>query len=54
MNRSTRCPSVWMRFTISEVPVGQDWNGEGLFEDGETEDYLLRTADPFTSVEPLV
>jgi hypothetical protein len=32
---------VWARFTISERPVGADWNGEGDFEDGETEDYLL-------------
>lgn len=33
---------VWTRFTISEQPVGQDWDGSGAFEDGETEDYLLR------------
>jgi len=33
---------VWTRFTISETPVGADWNGAALFEDGETEDYLLR------------
>jgi hypothetical protein len=33
---------VWARFTITEQPVRPDWNGEGSFEDGETEDYLLR------------
>jgi len=32
---------VWARFTISESTVSQGWNGEGTFEDGETEDYLL-------------
>jgi len=32
---------VWTRFSITESPVGQDWHGEGVFEDGETEDYLL-------------
>jgi len=31
----------WARFTISEQPVSQDWDGAGQFEDGETEDYLL-------------
>jgi hypothetical protein len=38
---------VWSRFTVSERPVGQDWNGDGplpdfIFLDGETEDYLLK------------
>jgi hypothetical protein len=32
---------VWSRFTVSEHPVPNDWNGEEWFEDGETEDYLL-------------
>jgi hypothetical protein len=32
---------VWARFSITEQPVGQNWNGVGIFEDGETEDYLL-------------
>ena len=32
---------VWARFSITERPVGADWHGEGNFEDGETEDYLL-------------
>jgi hypothetical protein len=33
---------VWTRFTITEYPVGQSWTGAGMFEDGESEDYLLR------------
>jgi hypothetical protein len=32
---------VWCRFSITEIPVFLNWNGEGSFEDGETEDYLL-------------
>jgi hypothetical protein len=33
---------VWTRFTISEQQVTPyEWTGEGDFEDGETEDYLL-------------
>ncbi len=36
---------VWVRFTISEQPVNtSDWDGSFLFEDGETEDYLLAVA----------
>lgn len=37
---------VWARFTISEAPVSLPWDGSGSFEDGETEDYLLRVLDP--------
>ena len=38
---------VWMRCTISDVPVDdEDWTGNGAFADGETEDYLLYIADP--------
>ncbi len=35
---------VWARFSITERPVGMvaQWDGSGVFEDGETEDYLLR------------
>ncbi len=34
---------VWARFSITEQPVLVDgWDGSGVFEDGETEDYLLR------------
>lgn len=32
---------VWTRFSITETPVGAGWDGTGVFEDGETEDYLL-------------
>lgn len=33
---------VWTRFSITETEVPEDWDGSGVFEDGETEDYLLR------------
>ena len=33
---------VWVRFMISEAQVGKGWGGAGSFEDGESEDYLLR------------
>ncbi len=33
---------VWARFSIGERPVDPDWNGDGGFEYGESEDYLLR------------
>jgi|GEM_PF-929970 len=36
---------VWTRFSITEIPVMMNWTGEGSFEDGESEDYLLRV-DP--------
>jgi len=32
---------IWSRFSITEGPVPLDWTGEGSYEDGETEDYLL-------------
>jgi GEVED domain-containing protein len=32
---------VWARFSITDAPVFDDWDGSGEFEDGETEDYLL-------------
>jgi len=40
---------MWARFTLSDVPVnalpdngsGSDWDGSGIFEAGETEDYLV-------------
>ncbi|MHC5144567.1 MAG: DUF7901 domain-containing protein, partial [Planctomycetota bacterium] len=41
---------VWVRFTISEQAVGLPWDGSGSFEDGESEDYLLRI-DPSQSDE---
>lgn len=33
---------VWARFTISETPVAQNWDGSGILGVGETEDYLLK------------
>lgn len=37
---------VWVRMTISPVdPVPGNWDGSGLFDGGETEDYLLRIDD---------
>lgn len=36
---------VWMRVTITERPVMKPWDGSGSFEDGETEDYLIKV-DP--------
>ncbi|UCG49589.1 MAG: hypothetical protein JSU94_07370, partial [Phycisphaerales bacterium] len=35
---------VWTRFTITEKKLGKGWTGEGSFEDGESEDYLLHVA----------
>lgn len=37
---------VWFRFTLSDAAVATDWNGEGYFGDGETEDYLLHVGTP--------
>lgn len=36
---------VWARFTITEIPVQLPWTGNGIFEDGETEDYLIFIGD---------
>ncbi len=36
---------VWTRFTISDQPVQPGWNGDGVFGDGETEDYLLHVKE---------
>ena len=32
----------WSRFTISDMPVTIPWDGDGIFEDGESEDYLIK------------
>ena len=42
---------VWCRFTITERPVPPKWNGDGVFLDGETEDYLLHVREPLTFCE---
>jgi hypothetical protein len=45
---------VWARFTITEQPVPvPDWNGEGSFEDGETEDYLLEIGKVYEPKPPV-
>ncbi len=33
---------AWMRLEIANVTVGPGWTGAGDFEDGESEDYLVR------------
>ena len=36
---------LWTRISITECPIGtSDWDGSGVFEAGETEDYLLHVA----------
>jgi hypothetical protein len=32
---------VWARFSLTEAPVPENWDGSGQFFDGETEDYLI-------------
>lgn len=36
---------VWMRCSIMERKVGFNWQGDGIFYDGETEDYLIKIDD---------
>jgi len=36
---------VWTRFSITEDPGREGWDGSGKFEDGEFEDYLLRVGE---------
>ncbi|MBP7669009.1 MAG: S8 family serine peptidase [Candidatus Eisenbacteria bacterium] len=38
----------WSRFSLTEVPVGQGWDGSGTFALGETEDYLLMVFEEAT------
>ena len=49
---------VWVRFSITETEVTlglppADWDGSGSFEDGETEDYLLKV-NPSPDPEVLI
>jgi hypothetical protein len=37
---------VWVRFSVTDVPVPRNWIGEGEFMAGETEDYLLYVDPP--------
>jgi hypothetical protein len=32
---------VWSRWTVSDAPVVANWDGSGVFHDGETSDYLV-------------
>ncbi|NNE08282.1 MAG: hypothetical protein HKN20_06935 [Gemmatimonadetes bacterium] len=41
---------VWSRFTLSDTPVGPNWDGQGQFDEGETEDYLLWLREIDTAV----
>ncbi|MGE5294459.1 MAG: GEVED domain-containing protein, partial [Solirubrobacterales bacterium] len=36
---------VWVRFSITEQQLDKNWNGDGVFLDGETEDYLLHVQE---------
>lgn len=38
---------VWARFSITESPVPANWNGTGIFDFGETEDYLILVFEEF-------
>lgn len=42
---------VWARFTISDRRVALGWNGDGVFSDGETEDYLLHVMEPLETCD---
>ena len=42
---------VWMRLEIAERAVGPGWDGSGVFEDGESEDYLVEVLLPSTPVQ---
>lgn len=41
---------AWIRFSVSDTPVGQGWTGAGMFQDGETCDYLVRIDPDVTGV----
>jgi len=47
---------VWTRFTISAVtdqPLPTEWDGSGFFQQGETEDYLLKVNPPSPPQPPV-
>jgi hypothetical protein len=33
---------AWARFSVTDIPVQQNWDGSGEFSTGETEDYLFK------------
>ena len=43
---STGGVHVWMRLEIAERPVPPNWDGSDVFEDGESEDYLVEVTAP--------
>lgn len=50
-NPDARLP-VWCRFTISAGQVADDWTGGGIFDEGETEDYLIMVDPQPTDAPP--
>ncbi len=42
---------VWMRFTLTDVPIGPVWDGSGSFTDGETSDFLFQVLPDPTGAE---
>ncbi len=38
---------VWARMTITETPIPLPWDGSGSFDEGETEDVLLKIAPEY-------
>jgi hypothetical protein len=47
---------VWARFTVTYQAVAVPWDGSGIFEDGESEDYLLQinpSSQPTNTPTPL-
>lgn len=45
---------LWVRFSITDMAVPGDWDGSGIFGDGETEDYLLHIGPPAVAAAGLV
>ena len=41
---------AWARFSITPVMIGPNWDGSGIFSDGESEDYLFEIADDLTTI----
>lgn len=47
-----RVPSAaWMRVLLTDQRVADDWDGRGVFENGEVEDYLVELATAAGSVD---
>jgi hypothetical protein len=43
---------VWVRFSITDVMIGlNDWDGSGVFDDGESEDYLLHVEEELEELD---